>query len=116
MPILGPTQDLNEFGHQTHVGSRPVIVFVAFHGENHKKFIRCRKIMKTCTHDDPGDAGVWKKFGVHRLSQKRKRSTGLTSFIFDQCRLHGWYEVACTKRHPILGGSGHAHLRAPRKI
>ena len=83
MPIFGPTQDLNEFGHQTHVGSRPVIVFGAFHGENHKKFIRCQKIMKTCTHDGPGDAGVWKKFGVHRLSQKRKRSTELTSFISD---------------------------------
>ena len=26
-----------------------------------------------------------------------------------------WYEVAWTKRDPILGGSGHAHLRAPRK-
>ena len=71
--------------------------------------------MKTCTHDGPCDAGVWKKFGVHRLSQKRERSTGLTSFIFDQYQLHGWYEVACTKRHPILGGSGHAHVRAPRK-
>ena len=103
MPIFRPTQDLNEFGHQTDIGSRPVNVFGAFHGENHKKFIRCRKIMKTCTHDDPGDAGVWKKFGVHRLSQKRKRSTELTSFISDQCRLHGRCEVARTKRHPNLG-------------
>ncbi|KRX88454.1 hypothetical protein T12_14211 [Trichinella patagoniensis] len=72
--------------------------------------------MKTCMHDGPGYAGVWKKFGVHQLSQKRKRSTELTSFISDQCRLHGWYEAACMKRHPILGGSAHAHLRAPRKI
>ena len=116
MPILGPTQDLNEFGHQTHVVSRPVIVFGAFHGENHKKFIRCPKIMKNCTHDDPGDAGVWKNFGVHRLSQKRKCSTELTSFISDQCRLHRWYEVACMKCHPILVGSWHAHLRTPCKI
>ena len=71
--------------------------------------------MKTSTHDDAGDAGVWKKFGVNRLSQKSERSTELTSFISDQCRLHGWYEVACMKRHPILGDNGHAHLRAPRK-
>ena len=109
-------QELNEFGHETHVASRPVSVFGVFDGENHKKFIRCRKIMKTCTHDGPGDECVCKKFGVHRLSQKRKRTTGLTSFISDQCRLHGWYEVACTKRHPNLGCRGHAHLRAPRKI
>ena len=61
-------QDLNEFGHQTHVGSRAVSVFGAFHGENHKKFIRSRIIMKTYTHDGPGDAGVCEKFGVHRLS------------------------------------------------
>ena len=96
--------------------SRPVSVFGDFHGENHKKFVQCRKIMKTCMRDGRGDAGMCKKVGVHRLSRKRKRTTELTSFISDQCRLHGWYEVACMKRHPILGGSGHAHLRAPRKI
>ena len=72
--------------------------------------------MKTYTHDGPGDACVWKKFGVHRLSQKLKRSTELTSFISDQCRLHRWYEVASMKFHPILGGSGHAHRRTPHKI
>ena len=71
--------------------------------------------MKICTHDGPGDECVWKIFGVHRLSQKRKRSMELTYFISDQCQLHGWYEVACTKRHPILGGSGHAHVRATCK-
>ena len=57
-PSYDPTQDLNEFGHQTHVASRPVSVFGAFHGENHKKFIRSQKIMKTYTHDRPGDVGV----------------------------------------------------------
>ena len=115
-PSEGPTQELNEFGHQTHVASRPVSVFGAFHGENHRKFIRCRKIMKTCRHDGPDDESVWKKLGVHRLSKKRERSTRLSSFISDQCRLHGRCEVACTKHHPILGGSGHAHRRTPRKI
>ena len=106
---------MKEFGHQTHAASRPVSVFDAFQGENHRKFILCRKIMKTCRHDGPGDECVWKKLGVHRLSKKRERSTWLTSFISDQCRLHGRYEVARTKRHPNLGCSGHAHLRAPRK-
>ena len=72
--------------------------------------------MKTYTHDGPGDACVWKKFGVHRLSQKRKCTTDLTSVISDQCRLHRWYEVACMKCHPILGRSGHADRRTPRKI
>ena len=114
-PSSGPTQDLNEFGHQTHVASRPVSVFGAFQGENHRKFIRCRKIMKTCRHDGPADEYVRKKCGVHRLSKKRERSSGLTSFISDQCRLHGTYEVATTKGRPTLGCSGHAHLRAPRK-
>ena len=103
---------MNEYGHQTHVASRPVSVFGAFQGENHRKFIWCRKIMKTCRHDGPGDECVWKKLGVHRLSKKRECSTRLSSFISDQCRLHGRCEVARTKRHPNLGCSGHAHLRA----
>ena len=71
--------------------------------------------MKTCRHDGPGDECEWKKLGVHRLSKKRERSTRLTSFISDQCGLHGRHEVACMKRHPNLGCSGHAHLRAQRK-
>ena len=115
MNILGPHQKLNEFEHQTHVASCPVSVFGAFHGENHGKFIGCQKNMKTCRHDGPADECVWKKLGVHRMSKKRERGTRLTSFISDQCRLHGRDEVARTKRHPNLGCSGHAHLRAPRK-
>ena len=79
------------------------------------KFIQCRKIMKICMHDGPADECVWNKLGVHRLSQKKERSTGVTSFISDQCRLHGRYEVARTKHHPNLGCSGHAQLRARRK-
>ena len=69
-PSSGPTQYLIKFGHKTHVGSRSVIGFGAFHGENHKKFIRCRKIMKTCTHDDPGGAGMW-KLGPPAESEKK---------------------------------------------
>ena len=59
--------------------------------------------MKTCTHDGPVDECVCKKFGVHRLSPKRERSTGLTSFISDQCRLDWWYEVACMNTSPNFG-------------
>ena len=62
--------------------------------------------MKTCRHDGPADECVWKKLGVHRLSKKRERSSGLTSFISDQCGLHGRHEVAPTKSHPNLGFSG----------
>ena len=115
IPILGPHARFERIRTPNARCITPGLCFRCVSRRNHKKFIRCRKIMKTCTHDGPGDECVWKIFGVHRLSQTRERSTGLTSFISDQCRLHGRCEVACTKRHPNLGCSGHAHLRAPRK-
>ena len=71
--------------------------------------------MKTYRHDGPADECVWKKLGVHRLSKKSERGSGLTLFISDQCGLHGRHEVAPTKSHPNLGCSGLAHLRAPCK-
>ena len=107
---------LNEFGHQTHVASRPVSVFGAFHGENPTKFVRSRKIKKSCRHDGPGDACVWKKFGGPPAESEKKTHYGadflhIRSVPVTQVVRGGMHEMS-----PNFGRHWDGHRRAPRKI
>ena len=63
-PKLGPTQDLDESGHQTHVASRPGVVFGYFPLENRRKCMQREKFLKIGMDACCDAAWVWKKFWV----------------------------------------------------
>ena len=76
MPILGPHARFERIRTPNARWVTPGHCFDAFHGENHKKFVLSRKIMKTSMHDALGDVGVWKKFGGPPAESEKKTQYG----------------------------------------
>ena len=81
MPTPQSIQELNVFGHQKHVASRPGVWYVVFSPKNYWNFIKWKKATKLVMHPSDDGGTLWKKFEfIWRMSKKTPIGRGLRSY------------------------------------